>query len=62
MTLDHVAETSEKIQSMEIRGAGKIARSAADALRQFAKDSDEESISEFLRQLREAGDILISSR
>ena len=62
MTLDHVAETSEKIQSMEIRGAGKIARSAAEALRQFAKESDEERISEFLRQLREAGDILISSR
>ena len=33
MKLMSVPETAEKIKSMEIRGAGRIARAAAEALR-----------------------------
>jgi ribose 1,5-bisphosphate isomerase len=62
MTLEYVSEVSERIQSMEIRGAGKIARSAAEALRVFASESSADDAQEFLEGLREAGDVLISSR
>lgn len=62
MTLDYVNEVSERIQSMEIRGAGKIARSAAEALRVFASESSLDDAQDFLEGLREAGKVLISSR
>ena len=38
MKLMFVTETAEKIKSMEIRGAGRIAREAAEALRRHATE------------------------
>jgi len=34
--IDQVLETAEKIRSMEIRGAGRIATAAAASLRDYA--------------------------
>ncbi|HRY75376.1 MAG TPA: ribose 1,5-bisphosphate isomerase [Methanoregulaceae archaeon] len=57
-----VTETAEKIKRMEIRGAGRIARAAAEALRDHARGyagSDREG---FLRSMREAAARLIATR
>jgi ribose 1,5-bisphosphate isomerase len=57
-----VRETAKKIKNMEIRGAGKIARSAALALKRYARDSEAKTREEFIEGLMKAGDILISAR
>jgi ribose 1,5-bisphosphate isomerase len=62
MALEQVQEVAEKISSMEIRGAGRIARGAADALKDFAAQSSEGDAQGYLEQLREAGNVLISAR
>lgn len=55
-------EAKEKIASMEIRGAGKIARTAARALMEEAINSRAKTVDEFLREMKEAGDLLKSAR
>jgi ribose 1,5-bisphosphate isomerase len=62
MSLESISKIAENINSMEIRGAGEIARSAADGLRKFASKSTEETPEQFIEKLREAGDILITAR
>lgn len=62
MTCAAVRETHEKIKSMAVRGAAKIARSAAQALKAYAQESKAKSRDEFLRELKDAGDLLISAR
>ena len=62
MNQDYVNEVSEKIKSMEIRGAGKIARSAAEALKVFSIESPETDGESYLKELKEAGSLLSSSR
>jgi ribose 1,5-bisphosphate isomerase len=62
MIYNEVKETAEKIRSMEIRGAGKVGRSAASALRICAESSKARSAEEFLKELEKAGEILISAR
>ncbi len=62
MSLENVKETAEKIRSMEIRGAGEIARSAAESLKNFVEDSTASEGEKFIEQLKDAGDILISAR
>ncbi len=57
-----VREASEKIASMEIRGAGKIARAAALALKEEAEYIEAPTLEVFLREINKAGDILKSSR
>jgi ribose 1,5-bisphosphate isomerase len=57
-----VKETAEKIARMEIRGAGKIARAAAEALRKCAERSEANTSTEFLKELEESGEILIKAR
>lgn len=57
-----VKETAKKIKSMEIRGAGKIARNAALALKTYAEESTAKTPEEFISGLKEAGDVLISAR
>ena len=57
-----VTETAEKIRSMEIRGAGKIARAAALALKDFAISLDVEDLDEFNSEVRRAADILLNTR
>ncbi len=55
-------EAKEKIASMEIRGAGKIARTAAQALMEEALNSKARSLEDFLRDIKEAGELLKSAR
>jgi ribose 1,5-bisphosphate isomerase len=55
-------ETAEKIRSMEIRGAGRIARSAVGALRDHAAGLDAPDTASFVRSMKEAADLLIATR
>jgi len=57
-----VIEIADSIKSMEIRGAGLIARSAADALRQQAEDYRGGDVEELRKRLEEARRSLIESR
>jgi ribose 1,5-bisphosphate isomerase len=57
-----VTETAEKIKRMEIRGAGRIARAAAEALRDHAQAFDGNDPAAFSRTMREAAALLIATR
>ena len=57
-----VTETADKIKSMEIRGAGRIAREAADALRQQAKGIRDGDLESFRREMEGAAQTLIATR
>jgi ribose 1,5-bisphosphate isomerase len=57
-----VTETANKIKSMEIRGAGRIAREAADALRQEAKRIRDGDLESFRREMEGAAQTLIATR
>jgi ribose 1,5-bisphosphate isomerase len=57
-----VSVTAKKIKSMEIRGAGNIARYAARALKTYAEESGAKKPEEFILGLKKAGDVLISAR
>lgn len=60
MTLN---ETAEKIKSMEIRGAGKIAREAVAALRDHAETVQRTGdVKAFLREMEYAAGILLATR
>ena len=52
----------ESIKSMEIRGAGEIARSAAEALLLVAESSKAETVNEFVDDLDRAARILLKTR
>ena len=53
---------AKKIETMEVRGAAKIARVAAEALKDFASDYKGSDVEEFKTQMKRAGDRLISTR
>ncbi len=57
-----VTETADKIKSMEIRGAGRIAREAADALRQQAQGIRDGDLESFRREMESAAQTLIATR
>ncbi|MBN2733579.1 MAG: ribose 1,5-bisphosphate isomerase [Methanomicrobiaceae archaeon] len=57
-----VTGIAEKIQSMEIRGAGRIARTAALALKEHSNDLDSKDLNTFLREMESAADILLQTR
>jgi len=57
-----VTETAEKIKNMEIRGAGRIARAAAEALRDHALSLDAVSGEAFREEMQRAADLLIATR
>ncbi len=57
-----VTETAEKIKSMEIRGAGRIAREAADALRQQAAETMAGDLRSFRREMESAAQTLVVTR
>ncbi|NOZ58718.1 MAG: ribose 1,5-bisphosphate isomerase [Euryarchaeota archaeon] len=57
-----VEEVARKIASMEIRGAARIAQSAARALRDFALSYRGNSAEEFLSELHKAGEVLKGAR
>ncbi|MBP1928763.1 ribose 1,5-bisphosphate isomerase [Methanolinea mesophila] len=57
-----ISETAEKIRSMEIRGAGRIARSAAAALRDHAGEIDASDLPGFVSGMQRAAEILLETR
>lgn len=57
-----VSETAEKIKSMEIRGAGRIARAAAAALRDHALSLKSGSLEAFRQDMERASAALITTR
>jgi len=57
-----VTETAEKIKSMEIRGAGRIAREAAEALRQQADGIRDGNLESFRLEMEGAAKVLIATR
>ena len=60
--MEQLLDTAEKIRSMEIRGAGRIAVAAAAALRDYAKDLSAHTATEFDRKIEEAAKILVETR
>lgn len=57
-----LAKTAEQIKTMEIRGAGKIAREAAAALRDHAETLPKAGLAAFLSEMKSAADILLATR
>jgi ribose 1,5-bisphosphate isomerase len=57
-----VPETAKKIKSMEIRGAGRIARAAAEALRDHALSVKAKDHAAFLREMERAAADLARTR
>ena len=57
-----VTETAEKIKNMEIRGAGRIARAAAEALRDHALAAQPATLSGFRADMERAADLLAATR
>jgi ribose 1,5-bisphosphate isomerase len=57
-----VSETAEKIKSMEIRGAGRIARTAAGALRDHALTVKAPYYDAFRQEMEKAAEVLVSTR
>lgn len=57
-----VPETAEKIKSMEIRGAGRIARAAAEALRDHALSLNAPDTGAFKKEMTQAAALLVSTR
>ena len=57
-----VTETADKIKRMEIRGAGRIAREAAGALRQQADGIRDGDLESFRREMEGAAQTLIATR
>ncbi|WP_067047982.1 ribose 1,5-bisphosphate isomerase [Methanofollis ethanolicus] len=55
-------QTAEKIRSMEIRGAGRIARAAAEALKDRAGRVETDDIDLFRREMGRAAETLVSTR
>jgi len=58
----NIEETATKITTMEIRGAGKIARAAASALKKYAKELKETDPKKFIIALTQAKDRLFNTR
>ena len=57
-----VQSTAEKIKRMEIRGAGRIARAAAEALRSHARELEAADTAEFRKGMEEAASLLLATR
>jgi len=57
-----VTETADKIKRMEIRGAGRIARAAAQALRDHAQATATNDLDRFKSEMQEAAAVLVATR
>jgi len=57
-----VSDTAEKIKSMEIRGAGRIARAAAEALRDHALSMQAQNTAAFRQDMERVAALLVSTR
>jgi len=60
--MKQLENTAQKIKSMEIRGAGKIARVGAAELRDFSERVETVQLEEFNRKMKHAAQLLISTR
>jgi ribose 1,5-bisphosphate isomerase len=60
--MDDLLTTAEKIRSMEIRGAGRIAVAASAALRDYARTLSSLNIEEFSIKIEEAAKTLVDTR
>ena len=60
--VDQVKRIAQDIRTMKIRGAGKIGRAAATALKIAAKTSKAKTSSEFVREIDSVASFLISTR
>lgn len=60
--MEKVQETAEKIRTMEVRGAGRIAKAAAEAIRDYAAGLEVASMEEFATSIQEVSSFLISTR
>ncbi len=57
-----VKEIAKKIETMEIRGAGKIARAAARGLKMQAESSDSGTAEEFYEEMKKTATLLYNTR
>lgn len=62
MVISDVKDIAKKIETMEIRGAGKIARAAARGLKLTAEKSKAGTTEEFTNELEEASEVLLNTR
>jgi ribose 1,5-bisphosphate isomerase len=62
MQMNSIDVVAEKIRSMEIRGAGRIARAAASALKEHALTLTTENLREFNEEMRRAATLLANTR
>ncbi|HEY9205269.1 MAG TPA: ribose 1,5-bisphosphate isomerase [Candidatus Methanoperedens sp.] len=60
--MKQLRETAQKIKSMEIRGAGRIARTAAAELRDYAQRQRTGNLDEFNEKMKKAAELLVSTR
>lgn len=60
--MNQLLETAEKIRSMEIRGAGRIARAAAAELRDYAGRVQTRDINDLNLKMKKAAKILVDTR
>ena len=57
-----VIETADRIRDMTIRGAGKIARAGATALRDMARNHPGGTLEDFMEELAAASKVILDSR
>ena len=57
-----LSETAASIKNMEIRGAGRIARAAVEALADYARNLDVSDPETFKREMQKAADLLTGTR
>ncbi len=57
-----LTDTADQIKRMEIRGAGRIARAAVEALKKHAELSDAADLDTFIQYMERAAGILIATR
>ena len=57
-----LSETAERITSMEIRGAGRIARAAVEALKEYSEGLDSPDLTAYKKSMQEAADTLLATR
>jgi ribose 1,5-bisphosphate isomerase len=60
--MDIVLDIAKKIQTMEIRGAGTIARAATGALKDYSQQLEEKSIKKFNTKISNAANVLVATR
>jgi len=60
--MKQLLDTAEKLKSMEIRGAGKIARTAAAQLRDYSERQNTGDILQFNDKMKIAAELLVSTR